>query len=622
MKRVVILGLILTLQAAWALSAPSSGAATIVLADHGGSAYRIVIADNATPSVRHGAEELQMFLEQMTGAALPIVSDREPLIETEILLGDNAHLAQSGIRVDIASLGLEGYHLKTAGRRLVIAGGPQRGALYGVYGLLEDHLGCRWFTPEVSRIPRLERLGIPALDERVIPVLEYREPFVFECFDGDWCARNRMNSNSGRLEAKHGGKFAFGGQGQSLSWFVHTFNRMIPPAKYFDAHPEYFSLVGGKRLKDENSGQLCCTNEDVIRLCTEAVLAAMRAEPDAHVFSVSQNDADPDAPHYCECENCQKIAREEGSQIGPVLYLVNRVAEAVEREFPQNTVETLAYQWTRHPPKHMRPRKNVVIRLCSIECCFSHPLATCDGDADRGFRKDIEDWSKTGSRLWVWDYTTDFANYLLPFPNHRLLRDNIRFFIRHGVTGIFEEDTYDTPNSEMAALDGYLLAKFLWNPEYEKDKAVTEFLEAYYGPAAASVRAYLDLLDDKVRNEDIHAGIGAPPSSAYLADDLLIKADALWRDAEKLAAPDAGALRRVQVSRLSVDYAIQGRTQLEVIGQLPLNIGLKALAVERFEPYLRTLESSGVVRLSEGSPLDLKKYRDGLAAGLGIPSGK
>jgi hypothetical protein len=174
----------------------------------------------------------------------------------------------------------------------------------------------------------------------------------------------------------------------------------------------------------------------------------------------------------------------------------------------------------------------------------------------------------------------------------------------------------------MAALDGYLLAKFLWNPEYDKDKAMAEFLEAYYGPAASSVRAYIDMLDDKVRKEDIHVGIGAPPSSPHLADDVLIKADALWRDAEKLAASDAAVLKRVQVARLSVDYAIQGRTQLEVIGKLPLNIGLKALAVERFEPYLRTLESSGVVRLSEGSPLDLKKYRESLAAGLGIPSGK
>ena len=73
--------------------------------------------------------------------------------------------------------------------------------------------------------------------------------------------------------------------------------------------------------------------------------------------------------------------------MAPVLQLVNRVAEAVEKEFPDKAVETLAYQWTRQPPKTMRPRPNVIIRLCSIECCFSHPLATCDSPANRTFRR-------------------------------------------------------------------------------------------------------------------------------------------------------------------------------------------------------------------------------------------
>ena len=196
----------------------------------------------------------------------------------------------------------------------------------------------------------------------------------------------------------------------------------------------------------ENS-QLCCTNPDVIRICTEAIREAMRQQPETTVFSVSQNDCD----NHCECPNCQALAKREDSQMAPVLQLVNRVAEAVEKEFPDKIVETLAYQWTRHPPKHMRPRPNVIIRLCSIECCFSHPLATCDSGANRGFRADIEAWAKVAPRLWVWDYTTDFANYLLPFPNQRVLGPNIRFFVAHNVKGIFEEDTDDTADSELWA---------------------------------------------------------------------------------------------------------------------------------------------------------------------------
>ena len=154
---------------------------------------------------------------------------------------------------------------------------------------------------------------------------------------------------------------------------------------------------------------------------------------------------------HCQCPRCQALAKQEGSQGAPVLNLANRVAEAIEKEFPGKAVETLAYQWTRHPPKKMRPRPNVIVRLCSIECCFSHPLATCDSPKTVAFRADLAAWSKVSHRLWVWDYATDFSNYLLPFPNQRVRRPNIRLYVANHVKGIFEQDTYETPNSELAA---------------------------------------------------------------------------------------------------------------------------------------------------------------------------
>ena len=352
--------------------------------------------------------------------------------------------------------------LRTTGERLVIAGGALRGNLYGVYGFLEDHLGCRWFAPGVSRIPKSPRLAVGAIDDRQIPALEYREPFVADCFDGDWCARNRMNSSAAGLEEKHGGK-------TRIASLAHTFQGLVPPEKYFKEHPEYFSLVQGKRM--DGHAQLCCTNPDVIRLCTEGIRQQMRANPDATVFSVSQNDCfDP-----CECPNCQEVARREESQMGPVLQLVNRVAEGVEKEFPDKIVQTLAYEWTRHPPKHMRPRPNVLIMLCSIECCFAHPLATCDCEANKAFRADLEAWAKITPRLWVWDYVTDFSHYLLPFPNHHVLGPNIRYYAAHNIKGIFEEDACDTLQGELASLDGYVVAKCLWNPNYDPDRAIAEF---------------------------------------------------------------------------------------------------------------------------------------------------
>lgn len=580
----------------------------LILAEHARSEYHIVVADDASPSTRHGAEELQKFLAEMSGAKLPIVSDRQGVGAKEIVVGAGARLGQLHVNIDVKELGDEGYVIRTVGPHLVIAGGALRGTMYGVYGLLEDHLGCRWFAPGVSRIPKSARLAVASIDEKKIPLLEYREPFTYDCFDGDWCARNRMNSSHGRLEAKHGGKIRFGS-----GFFCHTFAQLVPPAKYFKEHPEYFSLVKGKR--QDGYAQVCCTNEDVIRLCTEGILAGMRADPEGFVFSVSQNDTDL----HCECDKCQAIAKAQDSQGAPVLALVNRVAEAVEKQFPKKAVETLAYQWTRHPPKHLRPRPNVIVRLCSIECCFSHPLATCDSPPNRAFVQDLQGWATISDRLWIWDYVTDFANYLLPFPNQRVRNDNIQLFAANHVKGIFEQDTYDTPHSDMAALGGYMTAKFLWNPAYDENTAMDEFLAGYYGKAAKPIRQYLDLLHDRVEREHIHVHIWARPSSPHLTTELLQKSDVLWQEAEKLVTDDAETLRRVKLSRMSVDFAIVERARDEKKGDSAKASSLAALAHERFAPFMTTLGSCGSMRLREGQQLDFKSYRDTLAKALNIP---
>jgi hypothetical protein len=304
--------------------------------------------------------------------------------------------------------------------------------------------------------------------------------------------------------------------------------------------------------------------------------------------------------------------------MAPVLALVNRVAEAAEKEFPDKIVETLAYQWTRHPPKHLRPRPNVVVRLCSIECCFSHPLATCTSVSNQMFRDDMEGWAKVAPRLWVWDYTTDFAYYLMPFPNQRVIGPNIRYFVAHNVKGIFEEDVGDTPDSELAALGGYVMAKCLWNPNYDADRAMNEFLAGYYGPAAGPIRTYIDLLHDYAEQKHIHVRLYTMLDSRHMTDELLTKANRQWELAERLAARRPEILRRVKVSRMSVDYAILERARLKAQQKLPANEAYRALAVTRFEPFMQTLRASKISSVAEGKPVDKEAYRRKLAEDLGL----
>ena len=93
----------------------------------------------------------------------------------------------------------------------------------------------------------------------------------------------------------------------------------------------------------------------------------------------------------------------------------------------------------------------------------------------------------------------------------------------------------------MASLGGYLTAKFLWNPQYPENTAINEFLDGYYGKAAWPIRQYLDLLHDWAEAKNIHVVIWSPPSSPHLTTELLEKADALWQDAERLAATATGS---------------------------------------------------------------------------------
>jgi hypothetical protein len=539
----------LLLVAVWAGGGCLARAAEgLLVAGDGKPLVSIALPSVPSPSTRYAGEELERHLSEISGTRIKLVEDAPGVPAGTVVIG-RVDGSQAIINdIEVSSLGPEEYVIRSDRSRVVIAGGQPRGILYGVYGLLEDHLGCRWLTADVSHIPKDPDLVIPAMDERVVPRLEYREPFVMDCFDGDWAARNRMNSSAARLEARHGGKVTYFG-------FVHTFEGLVPPDVYFKEHPEYYSLVKGRRRRERS--QLCCTNDEVVRIVTDEIRKRMREHPEAKVFSVSQNDW----YNYCECDRCTALAESEGTQMAPVLSLVNQVAAAVADEFPEKLVDTLAYQYTRKAPKTMRPAPNVVVRLCSIECCFAHAFQDCDSPQNRAFVQDVQAWSQVGNRLWVWNYDTSFANYFMPYPNLRVRNDNIKFFADNNVTGIFEQDVYTTLHGELSELSGYLNAKLLWNPDYDENAAINEFLEGVYGAAARPIRQYIDLLHDHVETNKIHMDIWIGPDHPVLNDEILGQAERLWDEAERLVANDLARLERVRVARLSVDFAAIERTR-------------------------------------------------------------
>ncbi len=542
----------------------------ITLAQNGKSEYVIVKPEKCAPVVDTAAADLQAHLAQITGATLPIQTDAAPLPRKAIVLGNARYLDELGVKPDWKALGDEGYLIATRGDCLVIVGGPVRGTAYGVYAFLDERLGCRWFTPTVSRIPKRSTLRIGHIDETYVPPLLYREPFWVEARDQDWNLRNRMNTSwIVRLDEAHGGCF--------LYWGVHTFAQFVPPQTYFATHPEYYSLIDGARRHE--TAQLCLTHPDVLALITERVREVFRSDPNARVVDVSQNDCF----HPCQCAACQAIAKAEESEAGPVIWFVNQVADAVCEEFPDRFVGTLAYQYTRKAPKTLVPRDNVAPRLCSIECCFSHPLDGCPSDRNKTFVGDMKAWQQKTQNLFIWDYVTNFSHYIQPFPNLHSLQPNIRFFIAHGTRGLFEQGNYQGNGcGEMAELRAYLLARMLWKPNRDVDQEIAEFTDAYYGPAAKPIRKYIAFLHDRAATSTEHIGLGYPPTGAFFADDFVPRANKILAKAERAAKDDPERLLRVKKFRMPVYYVAMMR--LPETGPVPEDqlVQQKASAKEFF----------------------------------------
>lgn len=560
---------------------------TLLLADNGRSAYAVYLPENAHPAERFAAEELISHFAAVCGVTLPCVHTAGgPLREYLICIGTPPPARPFETTPDLEGLGEDGICIHTTGGRLLLCGASPRGTLYAVYQFLEDYLGIRWFSPDCTRIPKRTRLEIPEIDRRYTPAFVYRNCFVYTSVNHPlWTVRNRLNAcgfmPSPALEP-YGGASGHAPAG-------HSFHTLVPPEQYFESHPEYFSLVDGRRVSNR---QLCLSNPDVYRICLDKLRREM-----ATTGYVGVNVAQNDCLGACECENCRRIDEKHNAFSGSIITFCNRLAADLQAEFPDKKLQTYAYQYGQTAPTDLQVSDGVNVWLCSIESCFCHPMGTCDSvrrelrspdGRNPFFPRDIVDWGRITNNLFVWNYDTNFRCFLLPHPNLHVLGPNLRFFRDHGVKGVFEQNCTTSPHTEMQELRAYILAKCLWDPDYDDRAALEEFTDAYFGMAAAPIRAYIDLLRDTVmdREKDMHLFMSTmPPNpndyndhlcasitrSAYekylsegveppthamckcMTEDNLRAANALFDRAEALA-DDECVRTRVCIARMAIRY--------------------------------------------------------------------
>lgn len=554
----------------------------LTIVKNGNTDYEIVLPENADNLVKKAAKELQTYLKKITSADLPIVFHfaTDPNKKKIILLNelDNTSSPHS-------------INIKIEKNQLIIAGGNSKSVLYAVYEFLEKYTDCRWYSPKVELIPSLKTISLPTpLNYSYTPEITTRTMHSRLFYNN--------HTFADKLRVTHE---AFPGYVPSAR--VHTFHRFVPEKTFYNKHPEYYALRGNKRLHT----QLCLTNKDVLKIVSDSVQAYFKRFPDANVISVSQDDN----TQHCQCASCTKIDKEEGSASGSMIHFVNAVA----KQFPDKQISTLAYQYTRKAPK-TKPLENVLITLCSIECDRSASIT--DNCSD--FAEDLMGWKEVTKNIRIWDYTTQFTNFLAPFPNIHTLQPNLQFFRDNNAKWVFEQHSNNP--SELFELRSYLTAKLLWNPDLDSNELINDFLTGYYEEAGSYVKKYIDLVHDEInKDSDYFLFLYGDPAQAFnsfLKPELLTQYNDFFNEAEKAIADKEEILRRVRAARLSTDYAMleMARNGMSPNFQLLNNGSISNDVSMRIKRFKETCKNSNITLMNEmGYSVDeyLSLYEESLS---------
>lgn len=500
---------------------PITTRAQITLTDNGKAKASIELAeDNAVN--QEAARLLTRFVRETSGATLPIGRQKAGIKQRVVI----------GLPTSAASE--DGFAIYCHNGVLNIQSGGGKGAVYGVVTLLEQYLGVGYYAYQAYTLTPQRTLKLPFIDRKESPAFRYRQTDSYGNEDSTY-------EQWFRLEHPH--------QEFAANLWVHTFNQILPASVYGKAHPEYYSFLNGDRRPGDHS-QWCLTNPHVFEIAAQKIDSIFKANPGQTMISVSQNDGNNT---YCQCPECKKVDEYEGSPSGNIIRFMNKLAA----KFPDKQFSTLAYLFSMHPPKHVKPLPNVNIMLCDIDCKREVPLT--DNDSGRDFVNALEGWGSISNNIFVWDYGINFDNMVSPFPNFHILQKNIQLFKKNHATMLFEQVNGSRQRgTDFGEMRAYMLAKLMWDPYQDADSLMQTFLHGFYGAAAPYLYRYQQLLQGALLASGTPLWIYDSPIShknGMLNDNLMATYSELFDKAEDAVRGDSTLLSRVRVARLPIMYS-------------------------------------------------------------------
>jgi hypothetical protein len=476
---------------------PAPSGKPIALVQDGVAAATIVLAEESLKSKQGGdyqaATTLAKYVKLATGAELPVKSDAAELAGTLVLVGESKLTAAR--KIGAADLPMEGFRVTTFADGLAIVGRlpdlkitpESNGTLWGVYDFLERYLGIRWYYPgDDGQI-------VPATQALVVQPVAYT----------DHPAR-LMRAMSPRPPSEYRPATA-----TYLGMACHT--PMNFGVHHKDAPECFEQRLDGTR----DAGMPCYGNPKTVTLMLQDLENFLaKGDKTPWLYGGGQNCWSPpsDKVYYisppdkgvdCHCEFCRKLMDAQAPGLGRASRVmeqfVNRMAVEIRKRWPGMTVGYLPYANYTLPPADFKFPDNVVASLCLMRGMNEqHPEVVADHD------RMIAGWVKaTGKPIRLWEYPCwPQDDTALPFQYPHLLKafqqrhrtDNDGSFL---CTGYWPTELGKDGLWKSQAPTYYCWFRLLWNPDFNVDAALKEYVDLMFGTAKEPMGKILGSLTDR-----------------------------------------------------------------------------------------------------------------------------
>ncbi len=463
------------------------------------------------------AEQLSMYIEKTCGATLPYYSD------TEFASLDKKPARTITLTVDYPALGNEAFRIEVAeDGNLTIFGGRNKGCIYGVYDLLEENVGWRFYD---------DVLGI-------YEFIAWRREgsgaeYLYEAEHIDLTAEiNRTEEplfGSRRMDCDNGNKGAYStsytGTSDNAARLYNNYSYKAKiSANWYSGHGLSVVHANSPLMIREYYHQPCLTDEDNLKIINEYYLNHLESlvasgyvpGRDYNSVTVGQFDG---GHGFCGCKDCRKVINEEGSTSALYLRAANNLAQALkDNGYEDITVNFLAYRETAKAPKKTVPLDNVTVSFCyyilgDMDGCSAHTIdgTKCSDESfssNKRLKERFEEWVDLfePGNIDVWYYPYQDGNAIAPAPVILNMYEDIKYLSEKGVNGII--NTCCGSSSQFCFLGEYLLNRICWElPEsYEEYlEMIREWLWLTYGDAADLIYEYLIKYEEIGKKADCYA---------------------------------------------------------------------------------------------------------------------